>query len=121
MRILVVEDHSDSAEMLARILGARGHHVESVATGAEALERCADTHYDLLIADLGLPDFDGWELLLRVRKTCDIRSIALSAYAQTTDIDKSLATGFDAHLTKPVDVATLVATVEGATPTPTPA
>jgi CheY-like chemotaxis protein len=118
MRILIVEDHPDSADMLARILRGRGHHVESVGTAAEALHRCVDHTFDLLVADLGLPDFDGWELLRRLREKCAIRGVALSAYARTTDIDKSLATGFDAHLTKPVDFATLVATVEGP---PTPA
>jgi CheY-like chemotaxis protein len=111
MRILIVEDHRDSAEMLGRALGHRGHEVETAFTGSEAVLACNDHSFDVLIADIGLPDIDGWELLRRIRVKAK-RSIALSGYAMACHIEKSKVAGFDAHLAKPVDLALLIRTMD---------
>ena len=115
MRILIVEDHADSAEMLAWALRHSGHEVECALSGSDAVLACSDHSFDVLIADIGLPDIDGWELLRRIRakaKSC----IALSGYAMARHIEKSKEAGFDAHLAKPVDLALLLKTVDALLP-----
>jgi CheY-like chemotaxis protein len=111
MRILLVEDHQDSANMLALILRGDGHDVLAVGTAGEALRACGEASFDLLISDIGLPDFDGWELLVRLRENCDIPAIALTAFGRHEDRERSRAAGFDAHLPKPVDFKSLTAAV----------
>lgn len=111
MRILIVEDHCDSAELLIRLLKTRGFEAKWVATGADALHLCGKEMFDLLIADIGLPDCSGWDLMLKLRGRCAVKSIALSGYGLAADVEKSRAAGFDAHLTKPVDVNLLTQTV----------
>ena len=111
MRILLVEDHVDSAEILTVLLEANGHEVLAVGTAGDALRACAAGTFDLLVSDIGLPDFDGWELLGRVRAHCSVPAIALTAYSQPADVARSREAGFAEHLTKPVDFETLVAAV----------
>lgn len=112
LRVLVVDDHADSVEMLARVLELKGHDVTSVTSAADALRLCGERAFDLLISDLGMPDCDGWDLLARVRAICGVRSIALSGFARAADVDKSQAAGFDAHLAKPVNFTALLATID---------
>lgn len=123
MRILLVEDHRDSANMLALVLRGSGHDVLAVGTAGEALRACGEGSFDLLISDIGLPDFDGWELLARVRAHCAVPAIALTAFSSHADRERSRVAGFDAHLPKPVDFKTLIAIVAryaGPDPTPPP-
>jgi CheY-like chemotaxis protein len=111
MRILLVEDHSDSAAVVVRALSMRGHAVEAVRSAGEALRRCREGTYDLLIADIGLPDVDGWALLEAVRGRCVPRAIALTGYGGAAEVERSRTAGFDAHLTKPVEIGVLLETV----------
>ena len=76
MRILLVEDHRDSADMLALVLRGNEHDVLAVGTAAEALRACGEGAFDLIVSDIGLPDFNGWELLGRVRENCATPAIA---------------------------------------------
>ena len=111
MRILLVEDHKDSADMLALVLRGNGHDVLAVGTAGDALRACGEAFFDLLISDIGLPDLDGWELLARLRENCAIPAIALTAFSSQADRERSRTAGFDAHLPKPVDFKTLAAVV----------
>ena len=111
MRILLVEDHRDSADMLALVLRGCGHDVLAVGTAAEALRACGEEPFDLMISDIGLPDLNGWDLLGRVRAKCDVPAIALTAFGSHEDRERSRAAGFDVHLPKPVDFKTLTAMV----------
>jgi CheY-like chemotaxis protein len=111
VRILLVEHHADSAVPVARLLGRRGHAVHTVPTAAEAIALCDRESFDLLVADIGLPDLSGWELVRRLRGTRVPRAIALTGYGTAADVERSGAAGFDAHLTKPVDFTLLVETV----------
>lgn len=107
-RILLVEDHKQTRTILARLLGQRGHLVTSVETMQEALEHARFHNFDLLLSDLGLPDGSGYDLmreLRQLRPAC--RGIALSGYGMETDAQRSLAAGFQAHLTKPIDIQAL--------------
>ena len=98
MRILLVEDHEDTAAMMALVLRGDGHDVLDVGTAADALRACGEGCFDLIISDIGLPDLDGWELLARVRARCAVPAIALTAFGQPADVARSRAAGFDAHL-----------------------
>lgn len=107
-RILIVDDHSQTRTTLARLLIQRGHQVATADSVEKALE-CAETfHFDLLLSDLGLPDGSGHELMQKLRlKRPNFRGIALSGYGMESDVGKSLDAGFQAHLTKPVDIQAL--------------
>jgi PAS domain S-box-containing protein len=114
LRILLVEDHSDTARVLTRLLGMQGHVVivaDSVAT-AEATLRARS--FDLLISDIGLPDGTGIDLMSRSRSHRPV-AIALSGFGSDEDIRRSLDAGFVEHLVKPVDVAALETTIQRVT------
>jgi PAS domain S-box-containing protein len=111
LRILLVEDHPDTARVMARVLAAEGHHVETAHTALRALELAANEPFDLLISDLGLPDASGNELVGRIQQIQPLASIALSGFGTADDISASRAAGFAAHLTKPVDLARLRAEI----------
>jgi two-component system CheB/CheR fusion protein len=110
LRILLVEDHADSAKVMQRLLRKAGHVVEtapSVNAGLRAFESAA-LPFDLLISDLGLPDGSGLDLMRELaRRPSRVRAIALSGFGTEDDVQRSLAAGFAAHLTKPVPMATL--------------
>jgi CheY-like chemotaxis protein len=114
LRILLVEDHADTARQLSRLLTRSGHRVVTAHSIAEA-RACLvreEGSFDVLLSDLGLPDGSGHELMREFRGTVPVHAIALSGYGMDTDIAESLAAGFDAHLTKPVDWDELKATLE---------
>lgn len=116
-RVLIVDDDPDAREVVAAILRHYGASVivaTSVSTALVALRR---EQVDVLVADLGMPIEDGYDLIRHVRSS-DIEKIArlpaaaLTAYTTEEDRDRVLAAGFQFHLAKPVDPAVLVATVE---------
>ena len=122
MRLLVVEDHPDSASLFSRLLSLEGHAVDIACDAHSALELCAGKSYDIILADIGLPDESGWELMNALLRRCPVRGIAISGYAYDTDIRRSLEAGFLEHLTKPVTAESLFAAIErvAALPLPTP-
>lgn len=107
-RILLVEDHAHTRSTLTRLLTQRGHEVAVAENIEEALMRAQTFAFDLLLSDLGLPDGSGHELIVELRKRRpNFRGVALSGYGAEGDTQKSLDCGFDAHLTKPVDISAL--------------
>jgi CheY-like chemotaxis protein len=92
---------------MVRLVHALGHHVETVATVAEALEHLRAAHVDLLASDIGLPDGTGVDLIRAVRNFSRIPAIALSGFGMEEDVRRCIAAGFNAHLTKPVNIARL--------------
>jgi signal transduction histidine kinase/ActR/RegA family two-component response regulator len=112
LRILVVEDHGDTAEMIVEILELDGHAVHTAGDVAGARELIARSTFDLLLSDLGLPDGSGLDLLrdLRARGHM-VPAVALSGYGMDRDIQRSRAAGFDAHVVKPIDVDRLLETI----------
>src|SRR5262245_22324765 len=103
-RVVVVEDHADSREMLAQTLTLEGHEVTAVADGAEAVEIAEASAFDIAIVDIGLRGMNGYEVArrLRLRFGDAIVLVAVTGYGQPEDIAQSRAAGFDAHVTKPV-------------------
>jgi CheY-like chemotaxis protein len=114
--VLVVDDEPDARELLERLLTDRGAAV-SVAAGAdEALAILDAAGVDVLIADIGMPDVDGYELVRRVRRREADRggrlpALALTAFARQEDRARALAAGFQDHLAKPVEASALIAAV----------
>lgn len=107
-RILLVEDHEDTRETLARLLVRRGHQVSPAGSLRAARALAASGEFDVVISDLGLPDGEGTELLAYFansgRKPL---SIAMTGFGMEEDIQRTLAAGFIAHMTKPINMADL--------------
>ena len=114
LHILLVEDHIDTAEAMAELLREMGHQVTvagSVAGGRAAAE-CQAGRLDLVVSDLGLPDGSGLDLMTELHGRYGVRGIALSGYGMEEDVLKSLAAGFERHLTKPIDLQALQAAIQ---------
>jgi PAS domain S-box-containing protein len=104
LRILLVEDHQDSARLLARLLRGMGHGVSVAGDIATALRVAKAEHFDLLISDIGLPDGTGLDLMRQLRSHKPIKGVALSGHGMEEDLERSRQAGFIAHLTKPVSM-----------------
>lgn len=103
LRVLVVEDHADSAEMMALLLESMGHDVFVAPNAGEALEAVERRRFDLLISDIGLPDASGYDLMRQLAaRGHRIPAIALSGYGMATDRVQSREAGFAEHLVKPL-------------------
>ena len=107
--VLVVEDHDDARELIVGVLESAGARVLAAATAQGAIDCARELRPDVLVADLGLPDEDGYFVLTRIREMFpEIPALALTAHARTTDRDRVLAAGFQQHVIKPVDPAQLL-------------
>ena len=116
-RVLVVDDNEDSASSLCALLAHAGHRTRMALDGQEALSSIAELEPHVIILDIGLPGMDGFEVARRLRemgalKAC--RLVALSGYGRNEDRDRTRASGFDAHLVKPVEMDALLDVVESA-------
>jgi CheY-like chemotaxis protein len=107
LRILVVEDHADSADMLRRMLAADRHGVSAVATGIDAIAAIAREAFDVVICDLGLPDVSGIDVMAVVRERPGLHGILLSGTGDADAVARARAAGFRCCLPKPVDLAAL--------------
>jgi PAS domain S-box-containing protein len=105
--ILLVEDHKDSAEVMSRLLRAKGYSVETCATVAEALKISSERHFNLILSDIGLPDGTGIDLIRKIREHSSIPAIALTGFGMDQDIKRYKQAGFDEHLIKPVNIQKL--------------
>jgi PAS domain S-box-containing protein len=108
-KVLVVDDLEDSRELLVRLLHQWGARVMQCPSAHTALATLASTRFDLLVADIAMPDLDGYDLIERVRQlgnaTAQIPAIAVTAYARREDRDRALLAGYDGHCAKPLDTA----------------
>ncbi|HEV7225928.1 MAG TPA: response regulator [Pirellulales bacterium] len=103
LRVLIVEDHRDTAATLAQWVTAAGHDAKVCHTGFQAEQALPSYRPDVVLLDIGLPDMDGWELapLLR-RENASLTVVAVTAYQSSEDRRKSKDAGIDLHLGKPV-------------------
>ncbi len=109
--VLLVDDEPDNLEVVAETLEYRGAEVRTALNGLEALTVLQDFMPNLIIADLSMPQMDGWELRTRIKNNPEFQNIpllALSAHAMIGDKERALAAGFDGYLIKPVNIHTLV-------------
>jgi PAS domain S-box-containing protein len=111
--VLVVDDDAETRESLALLLKFRGALVSDAASVEEALERCARQPPDVVVTDISMPEQDGYALVDRLRAGGARRPIvvALTGYASPSDRARAVEAGFDAHVSKPVDLDQLVTTI----------
>ena len=113
-RVLVVEDNEKNMKLFCDVLSASGYRTIEATTGGEAVDLTMEHQPDLVLMDIQLPDIDGVEALGRLRadgRTASLPVLALTAQAMEGDRERFLAAGFDGYLSKPVNIADLVATV----------
>lgn len=108
-RILIIEDNSDACETLSLLLRMLGHHIEAAATGPDGIARALVSRPQVVLIDLGLPGLDGFEVARQIRAALGegVRLLALSGYTQDDDRRRAYEAGFDAHLSKPVELEDL--------------
>jgi signal transduction histidine kinase/ActR/RegA family two-component response regulator len=113
-RVLLVEDHSDTARVLSQLLANQGYHVKTAGTVASALKIAEGELFDVLVSDIGLPDATGYELMQQLRQRCGlkIKGIALSGFGMDSDMQRGRDAGFDDHLVKPVNATQLAAAIQ---------
>lgn len=118
-KVLLVEDNTDNADVLARLLTRRGCQVRIAGTGQDAL---AAAHHDpsqIVLMDVGLPDIDGLEVVQRLKadpNTQDMPVIALTAHALSEDVERAKAAGCCGFAPKPVNIKDLMAAIHSAAP-----
>jgi PAS domain S-box-containing protein len=113
LRLLVVEDHGDTSDMMRLMLESEGHRVDTAGDLQTAVDKATQNEFDMLISDLGLPDGSGLDLMKELRaRGYKLPGIALSGYGQDSDIQQSRQAGFSMHVTKPVDMDRLLAALE---------
>ena len=106
-RILLVEDHADTREVLSRLLAGLGFVVTAVGSVKDAVEAAERQPFDLLLSDIGLPDGSGMDVMKHVAARHGLKGIALSGFGQDEDVRRSRDAGFATHITKPVNVQML--------------
>ena len=112
LSILVIEDNADTRDVLKLMLEVEGASVETAENGEQGLRAAERLRPDIVLCDIGLPDIDGFEVARRIRARTDLavsRLIALTGYGQAEDMRQAIKAGFDAHLTKPVNLEQLMA------------
>lgn len=116
LRILLVDDERDTLDLINVELAQHGGDVTAVTSAAEALSLLAESEFDVLISDIGMPDMDGYELIRELRKRergTDVRlpAAALTAYARVQDRMRAVLAGFSTHIAKPVEPTELITVV----------
>lgn len=112
LRVLLVDDHRDTRDVLAKLLIASNNAVTTAGSVESALQLAAAEPFDIVVSDLGLPDGTGYELMQQIRDRHGIKGIALSGYGMEEDRRRSRDAGFLDHLVKPVTVSLLLATIQ---------
>ena len=117
LRILIADDNEANCLLASRILEKRGHEIETVTNGREALKAYYDSEFDVAIIDVQMPEFDGFSVTSAIRRDeastqQHLPLIAMTAHAMTGDRERCLDAGMDAYISKPVDAQELYETVE---------
>lgn len=118
LRILVVDDEVDALDLIGVELSQHGAKVVGVGSAEEAIKELETVDFDLLISDIGMPKTDGYELMRQIRKQEDgksrnIPAVALTAYARVQDRMQAIMSGYNTHVTKPVEANELITVVAG--------
>jgi PAS domain S-box-containing protein len=113
LRLLLIEDHADTAEAMADLLRALGHEVTVAGSVGAALgaAEAQGGRFDLVVSDLGLPDGSGLDLMRELSGRYGLKGIALSGYGMEEDVQRSREAGFSKHMTKPVDLQAFKAAI----------
>ncbi len=107
LKILLIEDHADTAQALTKLLRSRDYEVNAAPSVAAGITAAKGERYDIYLCDLGLPDGTGLDFVAAVRELGPTPAIALSGFGMQQDIDRAISGGFAAHLTKPLNLQKL--------------
>lgn len=104
-RVLIVEDHTDASESLRVLLSIHGCEVRVADNGLDGVRQAFVWRPEVVISDIGLPSLDGWQVGRQLRAGLGDSAllVAVTGYGQPDDLQRSLESGFNAHLTKPAD------------------
>jgi CheY-like chemotaxis protein len=116
LRVLAVDDQPDTLDMITSVLSQCGAEVETSTSAAAAFAKLGLWRPDVIIADIGMPDEDGYSLVKRIRALAPeqggtIPAVALTAYARVEDRVRSLSSGYQMHVPKPVEPVELMTIV----------
>lgn len=117
MRILIIDDHPDTADAISMLLDSLGHETHAAYTGRAGLAAVESFRPDLVILDIGLPDLSGYEVARAIRARPGggrIHVVAATGWGTPEDRVLALAAGFDQHQLKPIDLPKLVAVIAAA-------
>lgn len=122
LNVLIVEDETDAASFLQKVLSLQGANVKTAGNGIEALNLLSsDPKQNLVISDIGMPEMDGYELIKSLRSSprsevSSIKAIALTAYSYPKDRIRALEHGFNSYISKPVSTEELFAVIKSVMP-----
>ena len=107
LRILIIENHEVTAKFISLFLERSGHEVTVILDGETALSRDDLANLDVILSDIGLPDVNGWDLMRQLRPRTRAYAVAMSGFGDESDVQRSLAAGYQYHLVKPFVPAAL--------------
>jgi DNA-binding response OmpR family regulator len=111
--VLVIEDEADIRQLLRTLLEREGYTVAEALEGRDGVRQFHQSHPDIVILDVGLPDLDGWQVLERIRDMSDVPVLMLTALGTERDKVRGLNSGADDYLTKPFSRVELLARHQG--------
>jgi two-component system CheB/CheR fusion protein len=115
LKVLIVDDAAEALETLAQLLEIEGASVTIAHDGAEALGLFGRNSFDIVFADIGMPNMDGYEFAARVRELADgkdVPLVAMTGFTRPYDVQRASSAGFDAHLGKPLTMDALTTTMQ---------
>ena len=113
--ILYVEDNPDNRMLIRRILGSEGYTVHEAASATRAFEVLQNLQPDLILMDINMPEMDGYTLTAKIRALPNMGTVpivALTANVMKGDRERSLESGCDGYIQKPIDIDTIATQVE---------
>ena len=116
IRVLVIEDEKDTRDLLAFLLESEGAMAISAENVTDALEMFSEGRPDVVVSDIGMPDYNGYAFIAAVRRqksqTRRTPVIALTAFSTPADRDTALISGFDEYVAKPFEPEQLIRTIK---------
>lgn len=112
LRVLIADDNEDAADMLATLLGMKGHEVCVAHDGLEAVNSAVEFHPDVALLDIGMPELNGHEVAAKIRHELageSVMLVAITGWGQEGASEAKSFAGFDHHLVKPIDFEQLSA------------
>ena len=113
-RVLVVDDSADTAELLRTVVERAGYEPRIASSARDALAAAQEFRPHVALIDIGLPDMDGYKLTKLLRAQPELQScrfIAVTGHTSPSAVARSIAAGFEAHLSKPVTADVLLAVI----------
>jgi two-component system CheB/CheR fusion protein len=115
VKVLIADDAAEAIGALAQLLEMEGAQVTVAHDGAEALARFRENPTDIVFADIGMPNMDGYEFARHLREISGdgrVPLVAMTGFTRSNDVDRALKAGFDAHIGKPLSIGQLTATMQ---------